>query len=105
MQSVEDKKRFVRDKFAAISNKYDFLNIDFVDILWELTADGKVRHPKPRGGTEWCSAFTAELQVAVDGVKTGEEPRLLSGALARDALKLCYQEAKSIATGRAVSIN
>jgi len=26
MQSVEDKKRFVRDKFAAISNKYDFLN-------------------------------------------------------------------------------
>ena len=26
VQSVEDKKRFVRDKFAAISNKYDFLN-------------------------------------------------------------------------------
>ena len=69
-----------------------------------LTADGKVHHPKPRGGTEWCSAFTAELQVAVNAVKTGEEPRLLSGALARDALKLCYQEAKSIATGRAVTV-
>ena len=26
MQSAEDKKRFVRDKFAAISNRYDFLN-------------------------------------------------------------------------------
>ncbi len=25
-QSAEEKKRFVRDKFAAISNKYDFLN-------------------------------------------------------------------------------
>lgn len=25
-QSVEDKKRFVRDKFASISSKYDFLN-------------------------------------------------------------------------------
>ncbi len=26
MQSAEEKKRFVRDKFAAISNRYDFLN-------------------------------------------------------------------------------
>jgi len=26
LQSVEEKKRFVRDKFAAISSKYDFLN-------------------------------------------------------------------------------
>ena len=26
VQSAEEKKRFVRDKFAAISNKYDFLN-------------------------------------------------------------------------------
>jgi len=26
VQSAEEKKRFVRDKFSAISNKYDFLN-------------------------------------------------------------------------------
>lgn len=26
VKSVEEKKRFVRDKFASISNKYDFLN-------------------------------------------------------------------------------
>lgn len=26
VQSAEEKKRFVRDKFASISNKYDFLN-------------------------------------------------------------------------------
>jgi demethylmenaquinone methyltransferase/2-methoxy-6-polyprenyl-1,4-benzoquinol methylase len=26
IQSAEEKKRFVRDKFASISNKYDFLN-------------------------------------------------------------------------------
>ena len=25
-QAAEEKKRFVRDKFASISNKYDFLN-------------------------------------------------------------------------------
>jgi hypothetical protein len=26
VQSAEEKKRFVRDKFAAISSNYDFLN-------------------------------------------------------------------------------
>lgn len=69
-----------------------------------LTADGKVTNPKLKGGAEWCAAFTAELQVAVDAVQSGKEPALLSGGLARDALKLCYLEAKSIATGKAVAV-
>jgi hypothetical protein len=69
-----------------------------------VTADGKVRSPKLKGGGEWCSAFTAELQVAVDGVRTGQEPALLAGGLARDALKLCYLEAKSIETGKPVKV-
>ncbi|HLJ10974.1 MAG TPA: Gfo/Idh/MocA family oxidoreductase [Planctomycetaceae bacterium] len=67
-----------------------------------ITADGKVSHPKLKGGTEWCAAFTAELQAAADGVRLGKEPALLSGVLARDALKLCHLEAKSIASGKAV---
>ena len=61
-------------------------------------------YPKLKGGTEWCAAFTAELQTAVDGVVAKKEPPLLSGALARDALKMCYLEAKSIATGKPVKI-
>jgi predicted dehydrogenase len=69
-----------------------------------LTADGKLSHPKLKGDAEWCAAFTAELQVAVDAVRTGREPALLSGALARDALKLCYHEAKSIATRKAIRV-
>ena len=36
--------------------------------------------------------------LAVDAVQKGTEPQLLSGALARDALRLCYAEAKSITT-------
>lgn len=60
----------------------------------------KVTTPRLKGGTEWCSAFTAELQAAVDGIRSGETPEMLSGAMARDALKLCYAEAKSIASGR-----
>jgi len=69
-----------------------------------LTANGKATQPTLKGGTEWCAAFTGELQVAVDGVKSGKEPDLLSGALARDALKLCLLEAKSVASGKAVKV-
>lgn len=72
--------------------------------LTVYTNDGKAKTPRLKGGTEWCAAFTAELQAAVEAVKTGEEPRVLSGALARDALKLCYAEGKSIASGRAVPV-
>ena len=64
----------------------------------------KVQKPKLKGGAEWCSAFTAELQAAVDGIRTGEPNHMLSGTLARDSLKLCYAEAKSIASGRAVKV-
>lgn len=69
-----------------------------------LTADGKVNQLELKGSTEWCAAFTSELQIAVDAVRTGKEAVLLSGALARDALKLCFLEAKSIATGKTVTV-
>jgi predicted dehydrogenase len=72
--------------------------------LTVCTADGKAIQPKLKGGSEWCAAFTAELQVAVDAVRSGKEPALLSGSLARDALKLCYLEAKSAAIGKAVEV-
>lgn len=65
----------------------------------------KVTTPKLKGGSEWCSAFTAELQAAVSGVASGETPEMLSGAMARDALKLCYAEAKSISSGRLVKVS
>jgi len=61
---------------------------------------GKARQPKLKGGAEWCSAFTSELQVAVDAVKSGQVPKLLSAELARDALKMCHAEARSIASGK-----
>jgi len=69
-----------------------------------LTPDGKVSNPVLKGSTAWCAAFTAELQAAVAGVRSGKEPALLSGTLARDALKMCYLEAKSIATGKVVNV-
>ena len=75
-----------------------------VDRPLSVISKGKVAAPKLKGGAEWCSAFTSELQIAVDAVKTATPPKLLSGELARDALQICHAEAKSIATGKAVKL-
>jgi predicted dehydrogenase len=69
-----------------------------------ITNDGKVTLPQLKSGKEWCAAFTSELQTAVNAVRKGDEPKLLSGGLARDALRLCYAEAKSITTGKPVVV-
>ncbi|MCA8996924.1 MAG: Gfo/Idh/MocA family oxidoreductase [Planctomycetaceae bacterium] len=65
---------------------------------------GVIQFPDPGGTGEWCAAFTEEIQAAVDGIQKGEAPRVLSGQLACDALKLCYAEAESIRSGIPVAI-
>jgi predicted dehydrogenase len=70
-----------------------------------LTADGKTKQPKLKGGGEATVAFTAELQAAVDGIGTGCEPDLLSAKLARDALVLCFKECQSVRSGKVVNIS
>jgi predicted dehydrogenase len=72
--------------------------------LTVLTSDGKVKQPKLKGSTEATAPFTAELQAAVEGVKSGREPDLLSSQLARDALVLCQKECQSALSGNAVSV-
>ena len=47
----------------------------------------------------------AELQAAVDGVKAGSAPDVLSGQLARDALVMCERECDSVRSGRPVDVN
>jgi predicted dehydrogenase len=73
--------------------------------LTVLTADGKVKVPKLKGGTDPLSGFTAEIQAAVEAVATGKEPDLLSGKLARDALVLCHREIQSARSGKPVAVN
>jgi len=72
--------------------------------LTVLTADGKSKSPKFKGGDDHLAAFTTEIQAAVDGVTAGKEPDLLSGKLARDALVLCHRECQSVKTGKAVAV-
>ena len=67
-------------------------------------ADGTATQPKLAGGGGPIAAFTEELQTAVEGVKSGKAPDLLSGQLARDALVLCHKECESVKTGRAVTV-
>jgi predicted dehydrogenase len=69
--------------------------------LTVLTADGATEQPKLGDGE---TAFTAELQAAVDGVRAGRAPDLLSAQLARDALALCHKECQSVKSGEAVQV-
>ena len=69
-----------------------------------ITNDGKAEQPTLSGGTEWCSAFTAELQAAVDSLQSGVESPELSGTLALNALRLCEAERQSIASGQMVTV-
>ncbi|MCS6852146.1 MAG: Gfo/Idh/MocA family oxidoreductase [Gemmataceae bacterium] len=72
--------------------------------LTVLTADGKQKRPRLKGGDDPVNAFTAEIQTAVDDISHDREPDLLSGKLARDALALCHKECQSLRTGKAVSL-
>ena len=72
--------------------------------LTVISQDGKVRQPALKGGETWYGMFSAELQAAVKGVKDGAAPRALSGALARDALRVIAAETKSVQSGRIVRV-
>lgn len=69
-----------------------------------LTEDGKVEQVD-LGEVDPIDAFTAEIQYAVDAIDWEDEPTVLSGVGARDALLLCYKEAESVQTGEVVAIH
>jgi predicted dehydrogenase len=69
-----------------------------------LSADGKSTQPQLAGGGDPLAAFTDEMQAATDGLRSGKEPDLLSGKLARDALVLCQCECESVKTGKTVNV-
>ncbi len=69
-----------------------------------IPATGKPTVVKLKGGDDPIVSFTHEIQAAVEGVRTGVEPALLSGKLARDALALCHKECQSARTGKIVNV-
>ena len=69
-----------------------------------LPPTGKPTTPTLDTGGE-LSGFTSELQTAVEAVRTGKEPDLLRGQLARDALALCHKECASVKAGQPVAVS
>lgn len=72
--------------------------------LTVLHSDGRSENPQLTGSEDATAAFTAELQCAADAVRSGKEPDLLSGQLARDALVMCFKECQSVRTGQTVPV-
>lgn len=66
-------------------------------------ADGRTEQPA-LGSGDPIDSFALELQTAVEGVRTGTTPPILSGQLARDALVMCLKEIESVKSGRAVDL-
>jgi predicted dehydrogenase len=75
-----------------------------VQPLTVLPAGGGSEQPQ-LGDGDPLAGFAAELQAAVDGVRAGKAPDLLSGQLARDALVLCHRECESVRSGRVVAVS
>jgi predicted dehydrogenase len=65
-----------------------------------LTADGKKTTPR----LNFPDAFVAEVQHAVDCVRKGAESPMMSGASARDSLRLCLLESEAVKRGRILKV-
>ena len=65
-----------------------------------LTADGKKTTPR----LNFPDAFVAEVQHAVDCVRKDVESPILSGASARDSLRLCLLESEAVKKGRILKV-
>jgi predicted dehydrogenase len=91
--------------FEIYLEKATFVYESGTSPLTILRADGTSEQPKLASGDEATTAFTNELQTAVEGIKEGRVPDLFSGKLARDALVMCYREIESVKSGKAVTIS
>ncbi len=69
-----------------------------------IHADGTVEQPTLSGSGDPIDAFVAELSAAVEAVGTRVASSTLSGALARQALGICFAEIESVKSGHRVEI-
>jgi len=68
-----------------------------------LTPDGKVIYPDVGDGDP-VNAFVNEIKEVVQAIQTGEASPILSGNLARDAIRMCHAQSESVRTGAFVEI-
>jgi predicted dehydrogenase len=93
--------------FARATLAFEFANLagegHLAMPLSVILPDGTVDRPA-LGSGDPIDSFARELTVAARAVATGEEADQLSGALARQALKLCLAEIASVQTRLPVEI-
>lgn len=65
-----------------------------------LARDGKTRRPRLRSR----DGFVAELQEAVDSVRSGKQSRIIGGPSARNSIAICLKEIEAVRRGRRVRI-
>ena len=70
-----------------------------------ILPDGTVERPELAGSGDPVDGFVAELTGAVEALTSGTPSPILSGELARQALKLCHAEIQSVRTGQKVAID
>jgi predicted dehydrogenase len=70
-----------------------------------ILPDGSVERPDLAGSGDPVDAFVAELEAAVEAVSSRKPSPMLSGDLARQALRTCHAEVLSAITGGVVSLD
>jgi predicted dehydrogenase len=68
-----------------------------------ILPDGTAQYPD-LGASDPVDGFVAELELAVESVKSGAAGAQLSGELARQALMICHAEVRSVKEQRVVAI-
>ena len=88
---------------------YEFANLGgqghLATPLSVILPDGTVDRPDLAGSGDPVDSFVAELTTAVEAVTSGTPSPMLSGDLARQALRTCHAEVLSATSGRAVSLS
>jgi predicted dehydrogenase len=88
---------------------YEFANLGgqghLATPLSVILPDGTVERPDLPGSGDPVDAFVAELGAAVEAVSSREPSPMLSGELAREALRACHAEVRSATTGQVVSLD
>jgi predicted dehydrogenase len=88
---------------------YEFANLGgqghLATPLSVILPDGTVERPDLPGSGDPVDAFVAELGAAVEAVSSREPSPMLSGELAREALRACHAEVRSATTGEVVSLD
>jgi predicted dehydrogenase len=72
--------------------------------LTVLNSKGQVERPSLPAGDPMLAAFDAEIKEVARAIRSNTPSPLLSGELARDAIRLCHKQTQSVRSGKTVRV-